>query len=54
MQGAAITPALMCAFIFNSLLIAARRRLHREFLARADVAESAAAVKAESPVFEGV
>src|SRR5262249_34678872 len=32
MKGAAITPALMFAFIFNSLLIAARRRLHRDFL----------------------
>jgi hypothetical protein len=52
LQGAAITPALMCAFIFNSLLIAARRRLHREFLARADVKDSAAAVKPQSPVFE--
>ena len=37
MQGAAITPALLFAFIFNSLLIGARRRLHREFLARADM-----------------
>ena len=36
MQGAAITPALFFAFVFNSLLIAARRRLHRDFLARAD------------------
>jgi hypothetical protein len=30
-QGAAITPALLYAFLFNSLLIAARRRTHREF-----------------------
>ena len=52
MKGAAITPALMYAFIFNSLLIAARRRLHREFLARADVMDSAAAVKVESPDFD--
>jgi hypothetical protein len=33
-------------------LIAARRRLHREFLARADVKDSAAGVKSQSPVFE--
>jgi hypothetical protein len=52
MKGAAITPALMYAFIFNSLLIAARRRLHREFLARTDVMGSAAAVKAQSPEFD--
>ena len=30
MQGAAITPALLYAFLFNSLLVAARRRVHRE------------------------
>ena len=34
MQGAALTPALLFAFVFNSLLIGARRRLHREFMAR--------------------
>ena len=31
LQGGAITPALAYAFIFNSLLIGARRRVHREF-----------------------
>jgi hypothetical protein len=30
-QAAAITPALLFAFLFNSLLIAARRRTHRAF-----------------------
>ena len=40
LQGAAIMPALFYTFIFNSLLIAARRRVHREFLARADVVGS--------------
>jgi hypothetical protein len=50
MKGAAITPALMFAFIFNSLLIAARRRLHRDFLSRPGIRESAARVKTEEPV----
>jgi hypothetical protein len=36
-QGAAITPSLFYAFIFNSLLIGARRRIHRRFLARAEL-----------------
>ena len=36
-QGSAITPSLFYAFIFNSLLIGARRRMHRSFLARADL-----------------
>ena len=54
MQGAAITPALLFAFVFNSLLIGARRRLHREFMARADIKVSAAAVKPQSPVFDSV
>ncbi len=43
LQGAAITPALFFAFIFNTLLINARRRLHREFLARAEIAKIKAA-----------
>ena len=34
-QAAAITPPLFFAFLFNSLLIAARRRTHREFEASA-------------------
>jgi hypothetical protein len=29
-QGAAITPALMFVFVFHSLLVSARRRVHRE------------------------
>jgi hypothetical protein len=29
-QGAAITPALLFVFVFHSLLVSARRRLHRE------------------------
>jgi hypothetical protein len=37
LQGSAITPALFCAFIFNSLLISARRRLHRDFLAKTNL-----------------
>ena len=48
-KGAAITPALMFAFIFNSLLIAARRRLHREFLAHTVDTEKAVGVKTEAP-----
>jgi hypothetical protein len=36
-QGAAITPSLFYTFIFNSLLTGARRRLHKSFLARADL-----------------
>jgi hypothetical protein len=39
-QGAAITPSLFYVFIFNSLLIEARRRVHRNFLARAELAKS--------------
>jgi hypothetical protein len=50
-KGAAITPALMFAFIFNSLLIAARRRFHREFLAQAVATESVPVVKSEAPAF---
>ncbi len=38
-QGGAITPALAYAFIFNSLLIGARRRVHREFVAPAELAK---------------
>ena len=34
-HGAAITPALLFTFAFNSLLVAARRRAYREFLAAA-------------------
>jgi hypothetical protein len=34
-------PALAYAFIFNSLLIGARRRVHREFVARAELAKLA-------------
>lgn len=30
-QAAAITPALLFAFLFNSLLIAAHRRTHHDF-----------------------
>jgi hypothetical protein len=40
LQGGAITPALAYAFIFNSLLIGARRRVHREFVARAERAKT--------------
>ncbi len=40
-QGGAITPALAYAFIFNSLLIGARRRAHREFVARAELPKTA-------------
>jgi hypothetical protein len=40
LQGGAITPALAYAFIFNSLLIEARRRVHREFVARAERTKS--------------
>jgi hypothetical protein len=32
-QAAAITPALLFTFVFNSLLISARRRAYKEFLA---------------------
>lgn len=32
-KAAAITPALLFTFVFNSLLISARRRAHQEFLA---------------------
>jgi hypothetical protein len=39
MQGAAITPALLFAFVFNSLLIAARRRVYKAFQARPEVAK---------------
>jgi len=31
-QGPAITPALLFTFVFNSLLVSARRRAHQEFL----------------------
>jgi hypothetical protein len=31
-QGPAITPALLFTFVFNSLLVSARRRAHREFV----------------------
>jgi hypothetical protein len=34
-QAAAITPALLFVFLFNSLLVAARRRAYRQFLAAA-------------------
>jgi hypothetical protein len=36
-QFAAITPALLFAFGFNSLLVGARRRVYKSFLMRADV-----------------
>ena len=36
-QGAAITPSLFYAFIFNSLLVAARRRLHKSSLVQPKV-----------------
>jgi hypothetical protein len=39
-QGAAITPSLFYAFIFNSLLIGAQRREHRRFLTRAEPGKS--------------
>ena len=34
-QAAAITPALLFTFVFNSLLVAARRRIYRQFLTAA-------------------
>ena len=37
LQGGAIMPALGYSFIFNSLLIGARRRAHREFVAQAEL-----------------
>jgi hypothetical protein len=39
-QGSAITPPLFYAFIFNSLLISARRRVHRGALAKAEHVKS--------------
>ena len=37
-RAAAITPALLFTFVFNSLLISARRRAYKEFLAAAGAA----------------
>ena len=37
-QAAAITPALLFIFVFNSLLISARRRAYKEFLIAAGAA----------------
>ena len=36
--AAAITPALLFTFVFNSLLVAARRQIYRRFLASAAAA----------------
>jgi len=36
-QAAAITPPLLFAFLFNSLLVAARRRTYREFQTSAEL-----------------
>jgi hypothetical protein len=41
LQGASITPALLFTFVFNSLLISARRRHHKAFLIAADAQKSA-------------
>ena len=38
-QASAITPALLFAFVFNSLLVSARRMTHRAFVAAADSAK---------------
>jgi hypothetical protein len=42
-QASAITPALFFAFVFNSLLVSARRMAHRAFLAAAESGKDAAA-----------
>jgi hypothetical protein len=49
-EAAAITPALLFAFVFNSLLIAARRSAHRNFaLAAARAGKLLALTGIETP-----
>jgi hypothetical protein len=42
-QASAITPALLFTFVFNSLLVSARRMAHKSFVAAAEATKGAAA-----------